>query len=126
MPLGRKPRSSLLPGTNRDEVWVVVQRWVNGATVRNVELLTPGLLDTEGQEDAFFVDSGLSLDSAQTISAITKADPLVITSTSHAISDGDLVDIRGVNGTTELNGLRYRAMEVCCDCCRRRYVYYRG
>jgi hypothetical protein len=101
-----------IPGTNRDEVWVVVQRWVNGATVRNVELLTPGLLDTEGQEDAFFVDSGLSLDSAQTISAITKADPLVITSTSHAISDGDLVDIRGVNGTTELNGLRYRAMEV--------------
>lgn len=101
-----------IPGSNRDQVWVVVQRRVDGATKRYVELLSPGLLETETQENCFYVDSGLTLDSSQTISGITKADPVVITATDHAISDGDLVDIRDVNGTTELNGERYRALEV--------------
>lgn len=101
-----------IAGSDRDEVWVVVQRYINGAIVRSVEYLTPGLLETETQEDSFFVDSGLSLNSPQIISAITKADPLVITATDHEITDGDLVDIRNINGTIELNGERYKALEV--------------
>jgi len=100
-----------IPGSNRDEVWIAVQRFVNGAVVRYIEMLTPGLLSTEDQEEAFFVDSGLSLNAPNVISGITKADPVVITSSSHTLSDGDLVDIRGVAGTTELNGERYRVME---------------
>ena len=102
---------AVIPGTGKDEVWVTVQRYVNGSTVRFIELLTSGLLDTDSQEDSFFIDSGLSLDSAQTISGVTQADPVVITATGHSISDGDLVDFRGIAGTTELNGERYRAME---------------
>tara|TARA_R110000765_G_scaffold51611_1_gene104095 strand:+ start:3406 stop:6057 length:2652 start_codon:yes stop_codon:yes gene_type:complete len=100
-----------IPGSNRDEVYVVVQRLVNGATKRYVELLSPGLLETETQEDCFYVDSGLTLNSPQVITAITKADPVVVTSSSHTIDDGDLVDFRGIAGTTELNGERYRAYE---------------
>ena len=100
-----------IPGTNRDEVWVAVQRYVNGAVVRYVELLTAGLLSTDDQEDAFFVDSGLSLNVSNVISAITRADPVVVTSSSHTLTDGDLVDIRDVAGMTELNGERYRVME---------------
>lgn len=37
------------------------------------------------------------------ISAITQADPAVVTSTAHGLSDGDVVRITGVVGMTELN-----------------------
>ena len=43
---------AVIPGTGKDEVWLTVQRHINGATVRTIETLTPGLLDTEGQEDS--------------------------------------------------------------------------
>lgn len=95
----------------RDEVWVIVQRYINGAVVRYVEIITPGLLDTEDQEASFYIDSGLSLNSPKTISGATAANPVVITATGHSLSDGDLVDIRAVYGMTELNGNRYRVIE---------------
>jgi hypothetical protein len=39
--------------------------------------------------------------------AITKADPAVVTITSHGLSDGDAVYVRGVGGMTELNGEQF-------------------
>tara|TARA_R110000851_G_scaffold109088_3_gene231098 strand:- start:10635 stop:13430 length:2796 start_codon:yes stop_codon:yes gene_type:complete len=45
---------------------------------------------------------------ASTISAVTKASPGVVTTTgSHLLIDGDLIEITGVNGMTELNGRRF-------------------
>ena len=43
-----------------DELWVVVNRYINGATVRYVEYLKPLFTESTDQEDAFFVDSGLT------------------------------------------------------------------
>jgi hypothetical protein len=40
----------------------------------------------------------------QAITAITAADPPVVTSTTHGYADGDIVTITGVVGMTELNG----------------------
>jgi hypothetical protein len=40
----------------------------------------------------------------QAITAITKANPAVVTSTTHGLADGDVVTITGVVGMTELNG----------------------
>jgi hypothetical protein len=40
----------------------------------------------------------------QAITAITKANPAVVTSTTHGYADGDVVTITGVVGMTELNG----------------------
>ncbi len=40
----------------------------------------------------------------QAISAITQANPPVVTSTTHGYADGDIVKITGVVGMTELNG----------------------
>lgn len=37
-------------------------------------------------------------------SAITRANPPVVTITGHGLADGDVVKIRGVGGMTELNG----------------------
>jgi hypothetical protein len=42
--------------------------------------------------------------SAKTISAVTKANPAVVTASSHSFSNGDDVYISGVVGMTELNG----------------------
>jgi hypothetical protein len=41
---------------------------------------------------------------AKTITAISKANPAVITSTAHGLSDGDVVKIAAVVGMIEING----------------------
>lgn len=45
------------------------------------------------------------VESSKNITAITKANPAVITSASHGYSNGDWVYITGVGGMTEFNGL---------------------
>lgn len=48
------------PARNRDDVWLIVERYINGTTVRYVEYIEdPALLKT-GQEFSFYVDAGLS------------------------------------------------------------------
>lgn len=90
----------------RDALYAIVNRTVNGSTSRYVERLEKR--ETQDAEDAFYVDSGLSLDLPSTISGATQANPVVITDTAHPYSDGDLIDIRDVVGMTELNGNRYK------------------
>jgi len=52
-------------GTAR-EVWLVVTRLVNGATVKHLEYLTPLDELEPALEDCFFVDAGLTYDGAST------------------------------------------------------------
>jgi len=75
----------------QDQVWVVVQRKVNGSTVRYIEIFdnSDGTGDTDG-----FSDSYLTLSNALTITGITNANPAVVTSASHGLSNGDLVIIK--------------------------------
>ena len=54
-----------------------------------------------------YKDSGSVLEGDKTISAITKANPAVVTATSHGYSNGDEVLISGVSGMTEVNGKRF-------------------
>ena len=88
-----------------DEAWVVVKRFINSATVRYIEFFMPRQFDD--QHDAFFVDSGLSLDSPVVITGATVANPVVITTGGHSFSDGDQVKIVDVVGMTELNDNLY-------------------
>lgn len=53
---------AIIPGTDEDEVWVTTRRYINGAYARFVEQFQPR--DFGDQEDAFFVESGLSYDGA--------------------------------------------------------------
>jgi len=48
-----------IPGTAEDEVWLIVNRTINGATKRYVEYLKSFDFGSD-VEDAFFVDSGLT------------------------------------------------------------------
>lgn len=96
------------PTGTADELYLVVNRYINGGTKRYIEYLKPFWDDTNDQEDAFFVDSGLTLDTPLTITGITKAAPGVVTATAHGFSDGDIVRITKVGGMTEVNGKVYK------------------
>lgn len=50
--------------TNRNEVWLIVKRTIDSATVRYVEFLERDHEKGHDQEDAFYVDSGLTYDGA--------------------------------------------------------------
>ena len=54
---------AVMPAANEDEVWVIVNRTIGGATKRYVEQLK-NFDFGEDIEDAFYVDSGLSYDGA--------------------------------------------------------------
>lgn len=55
---------AIIPAATHDEIWVVVKRNINGSDVRYVEYFTA---DTwTAQEDAYYVDSGITYDGAAT------------------------------------------------------------
>lgn len=56
----------------------------------------------------FYKDQGAILEANKTISGATKANPCVITATSHGYSNGDEIYISSVVGMTELNGKYYK------------------
>ena len=59
----------------------------------------------------FFKDGGIITEGDKTISAITSANPAVVTSNSHGYSNGDFVIITGVVGMTEVNGKTFKVAD---------------
>ena len=94
--------------TQRDEVWLIVKRTINGSTVRYVEFFERDFETGHAIEDAYYVDSMLTLDTPLTITGATAASPVVITATAHGFSDADEVRITDVLGMTELNTNTYK------------------
>jgi hypothetical protein len=105
---------SVIPSIDvvRDDVWVIVRREINGAVKRCVEFIERTFFDEIEHHDAFFVDSGLSYDSPLEITNATQASPVVVTSASHGLSNGDRVIISNVVGMEELNGNTYKVAGV--------------
>lgn len=96
---------AVIPGDSQDDVYLIVNRTVNGVTKRYVEVLEDYDWGTD-QAGCFFVDCGMSYDGTEkTISGATKANPVVLTVTAHGFSNGDHVHLSGITGMTELNGL---------------------
>ena len=96
------------PAGTADELYMVVNRYINGGTKRYIEYMKGFWSSDNNQEDAFFVDSGLTLDTPLTITGLTQASPGVVTAASHGFSNGDIVRITGVSGMTEVNGKVYK------------------
>lgn len=105
-----------IPETTREYgVYFVVERTINGSTMKYIERLhNRNLLDIK---DSFFVDSGLSLDVPIVVSGATVALPVVLTLASTAtLTDGDFIDLSEIVGmnvsstdkTSALNGNRYK------------------
>ena len=55
----------------------------------------------------FYKDGGLLTESVKNITAITGANPAVVTSNSHGFTNGDRIFISGVVGMTELNNREF-------------------
>lgn len=77
-----------------DVLYAIVKRRIGSGTRRFVERMAARLVLDE--QDAYFVDSGLTLDSPVNVTAITSANPPVVTTdAAHGLTDGDTVDIAG-------------------------------
>lgn len=50
------------PSNDRDDLWLVVRRTINGNSVRYIELMQAEYEAGDAQEDAFYVDCGLTYD----------------------------------------------------------------
>lgn len=94
----------VVPGKEDDEIWIAVKRVVNGNTVRYLE--RSATRRPARQDDAFHVDSGITLDGGppMELSAATAADPVEVTVTDHGLTTGDLVRMTDIEGMTELEG----------------------
>jgi len=98
--------ASIRPSITADseEAYFVVKRTIGNNTVRYIERTHER--DFDFIEDAFFVDSGLTLDNPITISSTTAANPVVVTTSSaHGLSDGDEVDISDIVWEPTVDGL---------------------
>lgn len=103
-----------VPEGQEDAIYFVVKRTINGSDVKYIERLHSRTFTTI--EDAFFVDSGLSLDNPVAISTITNTNPAVVTTVgNHTFSDGDYVKLRDVVNMTEVNGDWFRVCEATAN-----------
>lgn len=91
---------SIIPSTTsgEDELWMIVQRTVNGSTRRYVEFMEARFDTDEGktQATAFFVDSGLSYDGSAT-ATVSGLDHL-LNDTVHFLGNGDVYSTQAVTG----------------------------
>ena len=85
-----------------DAAYFVVKRVINGNIVRFIERIASRRF-TDVQ-DAYFVDAGLTFDNPEAVSGATKTDPVVVTITGHTLSDGDEVDLEGIQWTPQFDG----------------------
>ena len=59
---GKVESVAAIPGPAQTEIWMIVNRTINGVEKRYVELLEDFPLSTTAQEDMFFVECGLTYD----------------------------------------------------------------
>lgn len=87
--------AQLFNGTD-DELWLIVKRTINGATVRHIERLTPTFRELDDQEDALYLDASLTFDSTPA-TVFTGLDHLE-SETIQIIADGEVRDDETVSG----------------------------
>ena len=75
----------------RGAEWLNDEQWTVGATVT---------------ENTFTVDTDIT-SHGKAITAISQANPAVVTSTDHGLNDGDIIYIVDVSGMTEVNNLSF-------------------
>lgn len=87
---------------SREELWLCVERDINGVTQRQIGYLTKFFDETDPQRNAFFVDAGLTYDSPLNIVSFIGTSPVEVFYTAHGLVTGDKVRI---NTSFELSEL---------------------
>jgi len=107
-----------------DFMYTIVQRKIGTRTRQYIERLHDA--EFSNVQDAFFVDSGLSLNTPITITGYTSANPVVVTAVGHGLSNADTIDInniyvaddtvdQGRSISTELDGIGYTVSNKTTD-----------
>ncbi len=86
------------PDGTIDDVWMVVKRYVNGATVHYVEYLAKIFESIDLQKDAHHLDCGATYDNPITISTFSVAATPTVHKVAHGLSTGDVVQFDTVLG----------------------------
>lgn len=105
---------AVISGQNEEDmIAVVVNRTINGSTVRYVEYFYPQELFND-LSNAFFVHCGLQLNlgASVAITNITQANPPVVTAAGHNYANGAFVQISGVLGMVQINQSKMEAYTV--------------
>jgi hypothetical protein len=87
-----------------DQVWIVVNRTINGVAQRYVEYFMPQEIFNQ-LSNAFFVQCGLQWNGGAgvPITGISQANPTVVTAPNHGFSTGYVIQITDVQGMTQIN-----------------------
>lgn len=101
----RVESATVIPGADGSyELWLSVQRHVNGATSRMIERTVPTFESEDEQHNAFFVDAGVERDGAFNIADVdTGEDASILTETAHGLANGDTIFVVELEGAEELN-----------------------
>lgn len=99
------------PDGTRDDVWMIVNRWIGGQTVRYIEYMAKIFEDVDLQKDAKHLDCGATYDNPLTILTVAIGTHPSIQVTAHGLTTGDTVQFDNVigviaNKTSVLNGKR--------------------
>jgi len=95
-----------------DQLWMIVKRYINGQTVRTIEILDRFFNDTMDQDEAYFLDCGDTFDNPVAISGVTQASPAVVTANGHGLANGNQVRLTDIIGPTDLNDKFYKVQNV--------------
>lgn len=87
-------RAAVIPGSDGDELWLLVARTIGGGTVHYIEVLTSGLTDELDKEDGIYLDSALTYSgsAATTLTGLWHLEGQSV----QALADGSKVSARTV------------------------------
>ncbi len=87
-----------IPQGELDQVWVIVQREVDGTSRKYIESFEAGDSDSDL---TYYADCALALSNPVTISSITKGPTTTINATSHGLSVNDEITIKQIEDISE-------------------------
>ncbi len=95
------------------QLWMAVQRYVNGTSVVTIEATKEFFDNKIAQEDAYHVDCGATYDNPKNITNITIAGSCIVTAASHGFANGDTIridDVIGLNSSiTDVNSIVFNS-----------------
>jgi hypothetical protein len=101
------------PAQDRDELWLIVKRTINGVTRRYIEYMDYERRFNDDPQDSFYVDSGLTLDNTIAATLTPGAGADVQYATSVPFTAGSAVFVAGDVGR-EIH-LRYSTLDPADD-----------
>lgn len=100
---------------NRDQTWLLVERWINNQFVQYIEVLDRIFDDQVSQEMGYFVDCGGTYNNPIAIENIEAKDSItVITATGHGLETGTKIRITSIEPNSGEN-LDNKGFEVLND-----------